>query len=163
MNSGLELLNSFEDTQAPGAPHGGAALMRRTSVLGRWPKTLAQGEFILPEHFNQKDGAALWAAKSKKKDMPKRVLLFGTGGQFRGRLSGLQLKPKRSPVQRVRFGKEEQQNERALTFVKKSEQAICRLLRRGTSQHYRCHPFNQGFALWLISVFWHILFSIGNS
>ena len=32
---------------------------------------------------------------------------------------------------RVRFGKEEQQNERALTFIKKSEQALYRLLRRG--------------------------------
>ena len=35
-----------------GAPQGGAALMRRTSVLGLWPKTLAQGQFICPEHFN---------------------------------------------------------------------------------------------------------------
>ena len=34
------------------------------------------------------------------------------------RLSGLHLKPNRSPAQRVRFGKEEQQNERTLTFEK---------------------------------------------
>ena len=34
------------------------------------------------------------------------------------RLSGLHLKPNRSPSQRVRFGKEEQQNERTLTFEK---------------------------------------------
>ena len=51
--------------------------MRGTSVLGRWPKTLAEGEFISPERFNQKGGAALRAAKSKKKDTPGRVLLFG--------------------------------------------------------------------------------------
>ena len=31
-------------------------------------------------------------------------------------ISGLYPKPNRSPAQRVRFGKEEQQNERALTY-----------------------------------------------
>ena len=31
-------------------------------------------------------------------------------------LAGLRLKPNRSPAKRVRFGEEEQQNERALTY-----------------------------------------------
>ena len=44
---------------------------------------------------------SIWAV------VPKKMLL-----------SGLQPKPNRSPVQRVRFGEEEQQNERALTFEK---------------------------------------------
>ena len=42
--------------------------------------------------------------------------------------------PNRSPAQRVRFGKEEQRNEREMTFGaehKKSPQAICSLRRRG--------------------------------
>ena len=38
---------------------------------------------------------------------------------------------------RLRFGEEEQQNERALTFIKKSEHAICRLLRRGDPAEIR--------------------------
>ena len=70
-------------TYRAGAPHSGAAPMRRTSVLGRWPKTLAEGEFISPEHCNQKGGAALRAAKPKKKDTPGRVLLFGDPAEIR--------------------------------------------------------------------------------
>src|SRR5699024_9158577 len=54
-------------------------------------------------------------------------------------LAGLGQKPNRSPAQRVRFGEEEQQNERALTFEKKSEQAIWRLLRRGAAGGIRTH------------------------
>ena len=42
-------------------------------------------------------------------------------------------KPNRSPAQRGRFEQEEQQNELALTWLKKSEQAICYLLRRWRS------------------------------
>ena len=45
--------------------------------------------------------------------------------------SGLHPKPNRR--ERVRFGTEEQRQARALTFVKKSEQAIESLLRRGAS------------------------------
>ena len=41
--------------------------------------------------------------------------------------------PTASPAQRVVVGKEEQRRERALTFEKKSEQAIQSLLRRGAS------------------------------
>ena len=52
-----------------GAPHSGAALLRRTSVLGQGPKTLAQAEFISAEHFSPKGEAALWAAEPKKKDI----------------------------------------------------------------------------------------------
>ena len=48
-------------------------------------------------------------------------------------------KPNRSPAQRVRFGKEEQRRERALTFTKKSEQAIQSLLRRGAGGGTRTH------------------------
>ena len=48
-------------------------------------------------------------------------------------------KPNRKPEERFRFGKEEQRYARALTFIKKSEHAICSLLRRGRSKHYRCH------------------------
>ena len=40
-------------------------------------------------------------------------------------------KPTTTPAQRFAVGKEEQRNECALTFVKKSEQAIYSLLRRG--------------------------------
>jgi hypothetical protein len=47
------------------------------------------------------------------------------------------LTPNRSPAKRVRFGKEEQRRERALTFVKKSEQAIQSLLRRGAGGRTR--------------------------
>ena len=36
---------------ALGAPHGGAALLRRTSVLGLRPKTLMPGEFTSPEQM----------------------------------------------------------------------------------------------------------------
>ena len=70
-------------TYRAGAPHSGAVPVRRTSVLGRWPKTLAEGEFISHEHCNQKGGAALRAAKPKKKDTPGRVLLFGTSQHYR--------------------------------------------------------------------------------
>lgn len=41
--------------------------------------------------------------------------------------------PKSKHSAAVRFGKEEQQRERALTFVKKSEQAVEILLRRGAA------------------------------
>ena len=54
-------------------------------------------------------------------------------------LPGLHPKPNRSPAKRVRFGKEEQRRERALTFVKKSEQAIQSLLRRGAGGGTRTH------------------------
>lgn len=40
--------------------------------------------------------------------------------------------PKSKPSAAVRFGKEEQQRERALAFVKKSEQAAESLLQRAT-------------------------------
>lgn len=69
-------------TYRAGAPHSGAAPMRRTSVLGRWPKTLTEEEFISPEHCNQKGGAALRAAKPKKKDTPGRVLLLKRVNSF---------------------------------------------------------------------------------
>ena len=45
--------------------------------------------------------------------------------------------PKSKHSAAVRFGKEEQQRERALTFVKKSEQAIQSLLRRGADEQIR--------------------------
>ena len=49
-------------------------------------KTLAQGEFISPEHFKSKGGAALRAAKPKKKDICKAdVFLFGAADGSRTR------------------------------------------------------------------------------
>ena len=52
------------------------------------------------------------------------------------------LSPNRSPAQWVRFGKEEQRNEREMTFDakhKKSSQAICSLRRRGGEEGIRLH------------------------
>ena len=40
-------------------------------------KALAENKFTLPKFFNQKGGAALHAAKPKKKDTPQRVFLSG--------------------------------------------------------------------------------------
>ena len=54
-----------------GAPHSGAALLRRTSVLGRWPKILAQGEFTSPEHLNQKGRRRPLAAETQKEGHDK--------------------------------------------------------------------------------------------
>ena len=44
-------------------------------------------------------------------------------------------KPNRNPAQRLRFGKEAQQNERALTFLQKSKRTICSPQRRVTSKY----------------------------
>ena len=52
-----------------------AALLRRTSVSPQ-AKTLAQGEFISPEHFKSKGGAALRAAKPKRKTSAKQMSFF---------------------------------------------------------------------------------------
>src|SRR5699024_8931295 len=65
------------------APYSGAALLRRTSVLGWRPKTLAQGEFTSPEHFKEKGGGGRWPPKPKKKDSLTAVLLFGTSQHYR--------------------------------------------------------------------------------
>ena len=47
--------------------------------------------------------------------------IFGISQQYRcQQLPSLHPKPNRSPAQRVRFGKEEQRRERALTFAKKN-------------------------------------------
>ena len=49
-------------------------------------KTLAQGEFISPEHFKSKGGAALRAVKPKKKDICNAdVFLFGAADGSRTR------------------------------------------------------------------------------
>ena len=62
-----------------------AALLRRTRFSPQ-AKTLAQGEFISPEHFKSKGGAALRAAKPKKKDICKAdVFLFGAADGSRTR------------------------------------------------------------------------------
>ena len=59
-----------------GAPQGGAALLRRASVLGQRPKTLAQGEFTSPEHLNPKGEGGFWPPDPKKKDTPEACLSF---------------------------------------------------------------------------------------
>ena len=48
-------------------------------------------------------------------------------------------KPTANPAKRIAVGKEEQRNECDLTFEKKSEQAICSLLRRGAGGGTRTH------------------------
>ena len=64
-------------------------------------------------------------AVTQKEGQPKRLSFFlERANSFEDMPPGLHPNPNRSPAQRVRFGKEEQQNERALTFEKKSEQAI---------------------------------------
>ena len=80
----LEYRNTI-DAIEHGAPHSGAALLRRTSVLGRWPETLAEGQFICPEHFDQKGGGGFQPPKPKKEDILSDVLLFGTSQQYRCR------------------------------------------------------------------------------
>ena len=58
-------------------PSGRAARVRRTSVLGLWPKTLAQSEFISPEQLRSpKGGAGLRPAEPKKKDTTCVVSFF---------------------------------------------------------------------------------------
>ena len=69
-------------------------------------------------------GAALWAAKPTKKDTAYVVSFFVEGavkidifetGQNRREAAA----PSRNPAQRLRFGSEEQHNERAMSFVMK--------------------------------------------
>ena len=54
----------------------------------------------------------------------------------KGKIAARRAAPNQRPMNRVRFGSEKQQNECALT-LKKSEQAIWRLLRRGTPERSR--------------------------
>ena len=85
-------------------------------------RNLGGGRIHFRRAFESPKGfAGHWPAKPKKKDTTKVVSFFlNYRNSIDARLSGLHLKPNRSPAQRVRFGKEEQQNERALTFEKKS-------------------------------------------
>ena len=57
--------------------------LKQETVLRTLSSSVAEGEFISPEHCNQKGGAALRAAKPKKKDTPGRVLLFGDPAEIR--------------------------------------------------------------------------------
>lgn len=60
------------------APHSGAALLCRTSVLGQWPKTLAEGELSSPEHLNDQRVEPPYGRRNhKKKDTPKGYSLQG--------------------------------------------------------------------------------------
>ena len=74
-------------------------------------KTLVQGEFISPEHFKSKGGAALRAAKPKKKERLKSIFLNGEKCRPQGG------PPTASPAQRVAVGKEEQGSRRMTSFL----------------------------------------------
>ena len=50
--------------QTAGDPHSGTALLRRTSVLRS--KTLAQGQFTCPEHFQSPKGGATAGSGTQK-------------------------------------------------------------------------------------------------
>ena len=66
-----------------GAPHGGAALLRRTSVFATGENLGAGGIHFRRALKSPKGGAAFRAAEPKKKDMTySHVLLFGTCDQF---------------------------------------------------------------------------------
>ncbi len=59
-----------------GAPHGGAALLRRTSVFA-WGENLGAGGIHFRRAFEiPEGGAALWAAEPKKKDTTYVVSFF---------------------------------------------------------------------------------------
>ena len=73
---------------------------------------------------------AKWHKKRRLKACKARIKTEKSGAH-NGLHSVFTQGPNRSPAERVRFGKEEQRHERALTFEKKSEQAIWSLLRRG--------------------------------
>ena len=66
----------------PGAPHGGAALLRRTSVLPAG-KTLMPGGFIPPEQIKSNRWSAQRARNPKRRTRRSRVLLFGGDTQTR--------------------------------------------------------------------------------
>ena len=65
-----------------GAPYGGAALMRRTRVFVAG-ETWRRGNSFAPSISNETGGAALWAAKPKKKNSRVAALLFGTTQHYR--------------------------------------------------------------------------------
>ena len=82
--------------ESPNRPSGPRRFCA-VQVFSPQEKTLAQGEFISPEHFKPKGGAALRAVKPKKKDICfADVFLFGGGEasrtpvrkQFHGTFSG---------------------------------------------------------------------------
>ena len=82
----------------PSPRHGPSGPRRECGVNSERSEELRRGGFAVPEHFNPKGGGALWAAEPKKKDTPKRVFLFETGGQFRGHLLDQYLKSTHNPT-----------------------------------------------------------------
>ena len=104
------------------ALNGPSGPRRVCAVQAFWPKakTLAQGEFISPEHWNQNG----WSdQRERKKTRPWHVFFWKR--EVKIDISGLRKKPPagrsqpRAQRKRVAVGSEEQQNERAMRFVMK--------------------------------------------
>ena len=135
--SGVFALDILSSRYSIGLPGGGAYAPHKCFAAS---KTLRRGNLFTPSIQIPRTGGRLRRPEPKKKDMTcGHVFLF-----CKGRLRSYFLEIKQNAAERrprigiqrkrIRFGSEEQRNERAMSFDakhKNSSQTICRLRRAG--------------------------------